>query len=87
MSVQKLFFTMENLSWSWQGMLTVSHLIKSLPGVTGFRPHIDRVTLELCIHRAVALQLLQLKMVLLQDPRDNNLLFPLEWKMVYWEMP
>lgn len=38
-SVQKLFFTMENLSWSWQGMLTVSRLIKSLPGVTGFHPH------------------------------------------------
>lgn len=26
MSVQKLFFIMENLSWSWQGMLPVAHV-------------------------------------------------------------
>lgn len=81
MSVQKLFFTMENLSWSWQGMVTVCHLVS---GVTGFHSFMDRIALGGmgCGIAACAVQMMALK-----DPRDNKLLFPLGWKMVCWEMP
>lgn len=27
------------------------------------------------------------QMMVLKDPRHNELLFLLEWKMVFWEMP
>lgn len=77
MSVQKLFFIMENLSWSWQGTVTVCHLMKSVCDVTGFHSFMDRIALGGmgCVIAACAV------------PRHNQLLFPLEWKMVCWEMP
>lgn len=83
MSVQKLFFIMENLSWSWQGTVTICHLVKSVSGVTVFH-FMDRIALGGvgCGIAACAVQ-----MMVLKDPRDNKLLFPLEWKMVCWEMP
>lgn len=93
MSVQKLFFTMESLSWSWQGTQTVPRLIQSLPGVTGIHPHIDRVTLEFHIHRVVpggmgcGFAACAVKTTIFREPRDNKLLFPLGWKMVSWETP
>lgn len=44
MSVQKLFFIMENLSWSWQGMVTVLSF-SGVSDVTGFHSFMDRIAL------------------------------------------
>lgn len=84
MSVQKLFFIMENLSWSWQGTVTVCHLVKSVSGVTEFHSFMDRIAMGGmgCVIATCAVQ-----MMVLKDPRHNQLLFLLEWKMVFWEMP
>lgn len=84
MSVQKLFFIMENLSWSWQGTVTVCHLVKSVCGVTGFHFFLNRIALG---RMGWGIAACAVQIMVSKDPKDNKLLFPLEWKMVCWEMP